>query len=134
MFGPPGTAYIHLNFGIHWCLNAVAGPSGYPAAVLIRALEPVEGWAVIRRRRAGRRDRELTSGPARLTQALAIGPQLQRHRLAKPPLLIAAGEPVPAEDVVCTTRIGISRGIDREWRYYDRRSEHVSRRARALRG
>ncbi len=132
MFGPPGTAYIHLNFGIHWCLNAVAGPSGYPAAVLIRALEPVEGWAVIRRRRAGRRDRELTSGPARLTQALAIGPQLQRHRLAKPPLLIAAGEPVPEEDVVCTPRIGISRGIDREWRFYDRRSEHVSRRSRAF--
>lgn len=134
MFGPPGTAYIHLNFGVHWCLNAVAGSSGYPAAVLIRALEPVEGWAVIRRRRAGRRDRELTSGPARLTQALAIGPQLQRHRLAKPPLFLAAGKPLPAEDLVCTTRIGISRGIDREWRYYDRRSEHVSRRARALRG
>jgi DNA-3-methyladenine glycosylase len=134
MFGPPGTAYIHLNFGIHWCLNAVAGPLGYPAAVLIRALEPVEGWEVIRRRRAGRPDRELASGPARLTRALAIGPRLQRHRLAEPPLLIAAGEPVPAQDVVCTTRIGISRGIDREWRYYDRRSGHVSRRALALRG
>jgi DNA-3-methyladenine glycosylase len=128
MFGPPGTAYIHLNFGIHWCLNAVVGPQGYPAAVLIRALEPFDGWDVIRERRGGRRDHDLTSGPAKLTQALAIGPRLQRHHLDQPPLVLAVGEPVPPRDVICTTRIGISRGTDSKWRFYDGRSRHVSRR------
>ncbi len=131
LFGPPGTAYIHLNYGIHWCLNAVVGAEGFPAGVLIRALEPVEGLDVMRSRRPDRTDRELASGPARLTRALAIGPQLQRHRLDQPPLLICAGEAVPAEEVVRTTRVGISRGAELDWRFYDRRSDHVSRRSRA---
>lgn len=129
MFGPPGTAYIHLNFGVHWCLNAVVGPEGYPAAVLLRALEPVEGLEVMRRRRRGRRERELTSGPGKLCRALAIGPDLQRHRLSEAPLLIAAGEPIPSRQLVRTTRIGISRGAQERWRFYDRRSACVSRRA-----
>lgn len=129
MFGTPGTAYVHLNFGVHWCLNAVVGPEGYPAAVLLRALEPVEGLEAMRRRRPGRRERELTSGPGRLCRALAIGPDLQRHRLSEAPLLIGAGEPVPSRHVVRTTRIGISRGAQKKWRFYDRRSAFVSRRA-----
>jgi len=129
MFGPSGTAYIHLNFGVHWCLNAVVGPEGYPAAVLLRALEPVDGLEAMHRRRARRRERELTSGPGRLCRALAIGPELQRHRLSEAPLLIAAGEPVPSRHLVRTTRIGISRGAQRKWRFYDRRSACVSRRA-----
>jgi DNA-3-methyladenine glycosylase len=130
MFGPPGTAYLHLNFGIHWCLNAVVGPEGYPAAVLIRALEPVEGLETMRRRRPGRPDRELTSGPGKLTRALGIGPGLQRHGLGHAPLFIARGAPVPAEHVVRTTRVGITKGRRNEWRFYDRRSPYVSRRAR----
>jgi DNA-3-methyladenine glycosylase len=81
MWGAPGTAYIHLNYGMHWCLNVVVGREGYPAAVLLRAVEPVEGLDVMRTRRPGRPDRELTSGPARLTRALAIGPEQQRHPL-----------------------------------------------------
>jgi DNA-3-methyladenine glycosylase len=129
MFGPPGTAYIHLNFGIHWCLNAVVGAEGYPAAVLIRAVEPVEGLEVIRRRRGGRPERQLTSGPGKLTRALGIGPGLQRHRLTDAPLFIARGEEVPRHDVIRTTRVGITRGRGAEWRFYDRRSACVSRRA-----
>ncbi len=131
MYGPPGSAYLHLNFGIHWCLNVVVGSEGYPAAVLIRALEPVEGIEAMRQRRDRRRDRELTSGPARLTQALAVGPHLQRHPLQRPPLVITPGTKVPESALVRTTRVGISRGADREWRYYDRRSRYVSRRDRA---
>ncbi len=131
MFGPSGTAYIHLNFGIHWCLNAVVGPEGYPAAVLIRALEPVEGLDAIRRRRHGRPDRELTSGPAKLTQALAIGPDLQRHRLTESPLFIAEGEAVPTRALVRATRVGISKGKEKRWRFYDGRSAFVSRRAQS---
>ncbi len=128
MFGRPGSAYIHLNFGVHWCLNAVVGEEGYPAAVLLRAVEPVEGIDVMRRRRDGRSDRELTSGPARLTQALGIGPELQRHSLAEPPLFIAAGPAVPAGHLVQTTRVGITRGAESPWRFYDRQSRWVSRR------
>jgi DNA-3-methyladenine glycosylase len=127
MFGPPGTVYIHLNFGVHWCLNAVVGRQGHPAAVLIRALEPVEGIEVMRRRRRGRSDRELTSGPGKLTLALAIGPSLQCHPLMKPPLFISVGERVPARHIVRTTRVGISRGSELEWRFYDGRSAYVSR-------
>ena len=128
MFGPPGTAYIHLNFGIHWCLNAVVGAAGYPAAVLIRAVEPESGLDVMRGRRGGRPDRELTSGPGKLTQALAIGPSLQRHRLTDAPLAICAGERLPDDRVQRTPRIGITRGTDREWRYCDATSRWLSRR------
>lgn len=131
MFGPPGTAYIHLNFGIHWCLNAVVGAEGYPAAVLIRAAEPVSGLEVMRDRRNGRNDRELMSGPGRLTQALGVGPDLQRHRLCEVPLLICPGERLQDDRVVRTTRIGISRGADREWRYCDAGSPWLSRVVRA---
>lgn len=134
MFGPAGTAYIHLNFGVHWCLNVVVGPLGHPAAVLIRAVEPLEGIDLMRRRRRGRPDRELTSGPGKLTQALAIGPELQRHRLTETPLFIAVGDRTPAAEVVRTTRIGISKGVDAPLRFYDRRSAWVSRRTRAGHG
>ncbi len=130
MFGPAGTAYIHLNFGVHWCLNVVVGPADYPAAVLIRALEPLEGIDLMRRRRPGRSDRELTSGPGKLTKALAIGPELQRHPLTEVPLFIAAGKATPSSEVVRATRIGISKGVDSPWRFYDRRSAWVSRRVR----
>lgn len=125
LYGPPGTAYMHLNYGIHWCMNAVTGEEGYPAGVLIRALEPVGGEETMRRRRG--RD-ELTNGPARLTQALGLGPELQRHPLHRPPLLLAEGEAVAESTVVATTRIGISRATERELRFYERDSPWVSRR------
>ena len=130
MFGPPGSAYIHLNYGIHWCLNAVVEREGFPAAVLIRALAPAEGLETMRRRR-GREDAlKLCSGPARLTQALGIGPELQRHPLRQRPLVLVRGEPVSETDVVQTTRVGIRKGADRPWRFYDRGSPHVSGRSR----
>lgn len=125
LYGPPGTAYIHMNYGIHWLLNAVTGPEGEPAGVLIRALEPVAGGDVMRERR-GRDD--LTNGPARLAEALGLGPDLQRHRLDRPPLWIEAGTGPPPASVVVTTRVGISKATDRELRFYDRRSRWVSRR------
>ena len=125
LFGPPGLAYIHLNYGVHWCLNAVTGEEGHPAGVLIRALEPISGTRVMRLRRG--RD-ELTNGPARLTQALSVGPELQRHPLDRPPLWIAAGEQVPADSIRVTRRVGIRKAADTKLRYYDRRSRWVSRR------
>lgn len=128
MFGSPGTVYIHLNYGIHWCLNVVVEREGFPAAVLVRALEPVEGEQTMASRRGRQRIRDLCSGPAKLTQALGIGPELQGHDLREPPLVLARGELAPSESIVQTTRVGISRGRELEWRYYDRRSDCVSRR------
>ncbi len=129
MFGSPACAYIHLNYGMHWCLNAVVGAEGWPAAVLLRALEPVEGLEIMRGRRAGRPNRDLCSGPAKMTQALAVGPGLQHHRLTEPPLFLAEGEAVPASDLVRTTRVGISLGRRKRWRFYDSRSPCVSKRS-----
>jgi len=125
LFGPPGTAYIHMNYGIHWLMNAVTGPEGYPAGVLVRALEPIEGLHVMRDRR-GRP--ELTNGPARLTQALGVGPALGGHRLDHRPLAFLAGTPVPDAEIEVTTRVGITKASDRPLRFYDRRSRWVSRR------
>lgn len=127
MFGPPGTAYLHLNYGVHWCLNAVTGPAGFPAAVLVRAVEPVEGLDRMRERRGGRPEGELTSGPGRLAQALGIGPDLQRHPLHRPPLYIAEGERVPASRVARGPRVGITRGAELPLRFSIRNSPWVSR-------
>lgn len=125
LFGPPGTAYVHLNYGVHWCLNAVTGREGHPAGVLLRALAPEEGDEIMRRRRG---HEALTSGPARLTEALGIGPDLQRHRLSDAPLWLEPGSGVPAAEIVRTTRVGISKAVERPLRFYDGRSRWVSRR------
>jgi len=125
LYGRPGTAYIHMNYGIHWLMNVVTGPEGFPAGVLIRALEPDAGLEDMRARR-GRP--ELTNGPARLTKALAIGPALQQHPMDRAPLWLSDAEPVEERHVEVTTRIGISRAKDRPLRFYDRRSTWVSRR------
>lgn len=141
MFGAPGIAYIYRIYGIHWCLNVVTERIDYPAAVLIRAVEPLEGLEVMRRRRAemggratvrgenGRvlKDRELATGPGRLAQAFAITGALDRHPLQEPPLLIAAGTPVEAPSVVKGPRIGISRAVDLPLRFHVRDSPWVSR-------
>ena len=124
LFGPPGTVYMHLNYGVHWCFNAVTDAEGSPHGVLIRALEPLEGEDVMRWRRG--RD-QLTNGPARLAQALGLGPDLQGHRLDAPPVWIEAGTGVPPESRVTTSRIGIARGVDLLFRFYDGRSRWVSR-------
>jgi len=124
LFGPPGTCYLHLNYGVHWCFNAVTDVEGSPHGVLVRALHPLAGEDHMRLRRG--RD-ELTNGPGRLAQALGIGPDLQGHRLDEPPLWVERGRPVPARALVTTTRIGISRGADLPLRFYDSRSPWVSR-------
>ncbi len=125
LFGRPGTVYMHCNYGIHWCLNAVAADEGVPEGVLIRAVEPLVGHDLMMQRR-GRSD--LTNGPGRLGAAFELGPELQRHRLDRAPLWIEPGVPVPPADRVATERIGISRAVDRPWRWYDSTSPWVSRR------
>jgi len=105
LYGPPGTAYIYFTYGMHWCLNAVTGRVGYPAAVLIRALEPVAGLATMRRRRAGVPDRALCAGPARLCAALAITGRLNGAALQRGPLRIVRLPAAPRRRIVTTPRI-----------------------------
>lgn len=113
MYGPPGFAYVYFIYGMHHCLNVVTQDEGQPSAVLIRALEPVEGIERMRRIRwmrliRGRPDRELTSGPGRLCQALGITRDQNGMDLCDGNVLfIEADEGVPAGEVVVTARIGV---------------------------
>jgi len=128
MYGPPGRLYVYFTYGMHWCANVVTERDGYPAAVLLRAAEPLEGLDVMRRRRAGRRDAELLAGPARLAQALGITGDLDGHRLGGAPVWIAEGEPVPPARCERTVRVGVARGAELRLRWYERGNPHTSRR------
>lgn len=129
LYGPPGMAYVYFIYGVHWCVNAVTRPAGSPSAVLIRALEPVEGVDTMwKRRPRAKRITDLTNGPGKLCAALGIAGAHNRLPLQQPPILIRAGDPVPASDVVETTRIGITKAADWPLRWYVRDSEFVSRR------
>jgi DNA-3-methyladenine glycosylase len=125
MFGPPGCAYVYRSYGIHWCLNVVTGEPGFPAAVLIRALDPVRGEDDMLRNRSGRRP--LCSGPGRLTQALGITGELDGHPLHRPPLQLLRGWPVPDELVAVSGRIGIREAATWPLRFYLRGHPEVSR-------
>jgi DNA-3-methyladenine glycosylase len=115
MFGPPGHAYVYLSYGIHWCLNFVCREAGHGAGVLIRALEPTAGIALMMRRRRQRELRLLCAGPGRLGQALAITHALNGKCIDAPPFSLSAA--TARVSVVCGTRIGISKGVDQPWRF-----------------
>jgi DNA-3-methyladenine glycosylase len=136
LFGPPGHAYVYLSYGIHSLLNAVAEPEGEAAAVLIRALEPTAGIEKMRRRRGGREDRELCSGPGKLTEALGIGLADNGADLSSEPFLFAPREGVwEAVEVLAGPRVGITKAVERPWRFSVRDSPFVSRpRPRAAAG
>jgi len=131
MYGPPGHAYVYFIYGMHHCLNVVTADEGFPAAVLIRALEPVEGLATMRLLRQGRPDRELTSGPAKLCQALAIDRTFNGLDLcADGPLFIEAGPPVDDADVETGPRVGVrgdEAALTAPWRFFVRGNPFVSR-------
>jgi DNA-3-methyladenine glycosylase len=119
MFERPGTLYVYFIYGMHWCMNAVCGPGAQPHAVLLRAAVPVEGVDTFRARRgAARRDRELLSGPARLTEAFAIDGSSDGSDLIAGPLQIV-DDGTPPPKAVITTRIGLgtNRGEDLLLRY-----------------
>lgn len=129
MFGEAGHAYIYFVYGMHHCLNVVTGPAGYPAAVLIRAAEPLEGerWMTSGRARPG----QIASGPGRLTRAFQIDRALNRADLRnRRALWIAAGEPVPDRMVVSGPRIGVEyagRWAEKPWRFGIRDHPALSR-------
>lgn len=130
MYGPPGYAYVYFIYGMHHCLNAVTGVEGFPAAVLIRALEPMEGLETMRRLRRHRPDRELANGPAKLCQALAVDRAFNGLDLcADGPLFIEAGPPVADHDVGTGPRVGVrgdEAALTAPWRFFVRGNPFVS--------
>ena len=141
LFGEPGHAYVYFSYGIHSLLNAVAEEAGVGAAVLIRALEPVDGLDEMRGRRGAARppqrklglrggvtDEDLCSGPGKLTQALGIGLSLNGSSLVDGPIEVLTREPGSRDPrVVIGERIGITKAADLPWRFCDADSRHVSR-------
>jgi DNA-3-methyladenine glycosylase len=129
LFGPPGRAYVYFSYGIHALLNAVCEADGIGAAVLIRALEPVDGIDLMRERRGVEALHELCNGPGKLTQALGIGLDLNdTSLLGDGPIQIlepAAGE--RPDTLAIGERIGITKAADLPWRFCDPRSRSVSR-------
>jgi DNA-3-methyladenine glycosylase len=128
LFGPPGIAYVYFSYGIHSLLNAVCDREDSGAAVLIRALEPLDGIETMRARRGVARDEDLCNGPGKLTQALAIGLEHNGTSLIDGPIRIeprAPGWEAPEIDI--GRRIGITKAVDLDWRFCARGNRNVSR-------
>jgi len=125
MFGPPGFTYVYRSYGIHWCLNFVCEPKGSASAVLIRAIEPTAGLSVMKRRRGMDDERLLCSGPGRLCEALAITHAQNGLALNAPPFkLLARDSPL---EVVAGPRIGLTKAVDKPWRYGLKGSRFLSK-------
>ena len=127
MFGPAGSLYVYLSYGIHHCCNVVTGLDGFGSAVLIRGLEPVSGIEVVEANR-GMTGPTATNGPGKLCEALRIDRSLGGHDLRREPLRLLSGGLEPSESVTKTTRIGISKAVERPWRFYITGNPYVSRR------
>lgn len=130
MFGPPGRAYVYLSYGIHWCLNFVCREAGHGAGVLIRALQPTAGLALMMQRRRQQDPRLLCAGPGRLGQALGITHAMNGRRIDRAPFSLTAAAAAGA--VVCGPRIGISKAVELHWRFGLAGSRYVSRPFRSL--
>ncbi len=140
MFGPPGHLYVYFTYGMHFCCNLVCGPEGEAAAVLLRALEPLQGLELMRERRgrgalrAGSPDdRLLCSGPARLAQALGIDREQNGLPAWVEPLVVRPRRPGDAPRLAATPRIGVG-GDPKPWRFVDADSAYLSRRLAASAG
>jgi DNA-3-methyladenine glycosylase len=126
MFGPPGRAYVYRSYGIHWCLNLVCADEGRAEAVLVRALEPTHGLAMMRERRGVEPVRALCSGPGKVCQALGISRIHDGLALDESPFELIARDSEP--QLVVGPRIGITRAIEHPWRYGVAGSPFLSRR------
>jgi DNA-3-methyladenine glycosylase len=129
LFGPPGRSYVYRSYGIHALLNAVCESEGVGAAVLIRALEPLEGTELMRERRRVERSEQLCSGPGKLTQALGIELGENDTPLTGAGPVTIGPRPAAWNDVplVAGTRIGITKAVELPWRFSARGNQHVSR-------
>ncbi len=127
MFGKAGYLYVYFTYGMHYCCNVVVGPARHGAAVLIRAVEPLEGEDYMTLQRNRRNGLELTNGPAKLCQALVIDRALNGHDLHRQPLQLIKQRKLPAERIIQTTRVGISQAKDVPWRFYITNNPYVSK-------
>jgi DNA-3-methyladenine glycosylase len=135
LFGPPGFSYVYFIYGMYWCFNVTASPKGIGEAVLIRALEPVDGLALMKKRREIRgkalKDLELCNGPGKLTIAMGIGPELNGVDLEKKPLYLAAQDSFPLkkpdQEIEVTTRIGIRKAEHQPYRFSFKDNPFVSK-------
>ncbi|MEM7342326.1 MAG: DNA-3-methyladenine glycosylase [Actinomycetota bacterium] len=130
MFGPPGVLYVYRSYGIHWCANVVCGPEGTGSALLVRAIEPLAGVeAMWTDRPKARTERDLGSGPGKLCAALGITGDHTHGALLDPgsPVRLAPGIEVDAAAVVSGVRVGITKAVDRPWRFAVAGNPHVSR-------
>jgi DNA-3-methyladenine glycosylase len=132
LYGPPGISYVYFIYGMYWCFNAVTREEGLPSAVLVRALEPLDGISLMHRRRPHvKRPADLTNGPGKLCTALGITGAMSGKSLQRKPLLIREGEPVASDRIETTTRIGITRSADWPLRWLVRGNEFVSKAKRS---
>ena len=129
MFGPPGHIYVYLSHGLHFCANVVCEPAGSGAAVLLRALEPLEGESRMRAHRGGRGDRELTNGPGKLAQAFAITLADDGVSALRGALCIVGRSASRALAIETGRRIGLGKGVDLPYRFFLRGNRWVSRAA-----
>ncbi len=129
MFGPPGHAYVYRSYGLHWCVNFVCEPEGSASAVLIRAIEPTDGLAAMRRRRGVAGERQLCAGPGRLCEALGITGAQDGMPLDRAPFELRARTHEP--EIAAALRIGITKAADRPWRYVLKGSRFLSKPAGA---
>jgi DNA-3-methyladenine glycosylase len=128
LFGPPGLSYVYLIYGMYWCFNAVTREEGHGSAVLVRAVSPLDGEALMRQRRPKARSRhDLTNGPGKLCLALGITGEHNGRWLDDPPLRVLSGDPIPDHDVVVTPRIGLTKAAEWPLRFFVARDPFVSR-------
>lgn len=127
MFGPPGHAYIYFTYGMYHCLNLVTEKEGFPAAVLIRAIEPVQGLDLMMKRRKTKNMRNLTSGPGKLCQALGLDRSLNGADLCSEEIWVEDRKEKTGK-TESTSRVGVTSGKNKKWRFYICDSEFVSKR------
>jgi DNA-3-methyladenine glycosylase len=127
LFGPPGSWYVYLSYGMHWCANLVCQRTGLASAVLLRALEPLDGLDVMRRRRGRVPDRELCSGPGKLCQALGITRDLDGRQIAESEVAVHRPRSNEENTIVVTSRIGITKAADWPLRFVVAGSPWLSR-------
>ena len=127
LFGPSGSWYVYLSYGMHWCANLVCQRAGLASAVLLRALEPLTGLEIMHRRRGGVPDRELCSGPGKLSQALGITRDLDGSRMLGSPVVVRRPASIEEIAIATTPRIGITKAADWPLRFCLAGSPWISR-------
>lgn len=133
MYGPAGFSYVYFTYGMHWMLNVVTEQEGFPAAVLVRAIEPREGVEIMQRLRGGKPVPLLTNGPARLTQALGIAKFENGRDLCQSdsPIWIGPGWRLNSREIAISARIGLGQTpepwLSKPWRYFVKGSAFVSK-------